>query len=588
MKRHLPLLLVALLAAPAFGWIDYSDKVQKKQPAFGKEFVGLSLKLFTEKVEFEQEMPQAVNVVLRNTTERKSLMPEGSETQERHYALYIVVADKSGSSQFSRNVIDQGAQFIAKGEIPPKGETRLLSISFDSLEVARVEEYENGMPYFDPQKRMAKAGQLTPQLFVLKAVLLSGLEGKRPDFALASDTWSILLLPKSVARMSPEEKKLKMAQFLKKMAEGAYGGIGVSSQLAAFGDEAVAPLITMAEKGGGKDAKAAQTVRESRIWAIVTLCNTRSPRAEEYILKKIWDPVGFGDLSFLVWHSQGFRSKRIRAALQEFALKVATGQEMPWEKKHGPESRGHGRGCLEFLFKHFAGVGEKVPDEVAAGCLTMGDPKIAAFALQAWKPSGPDKAIQVVKPLFSAPGVHPNLKKSAMHRLSEALAPRGFPAYDRTGDASAQWQACGMWLTGAGELTPAETAEFLRCQVVSATTPELKLDVMKQLRKHGGDTYPVRAAEPSAEADWVPTWQWALKTGSFGREQAVQFLCDQMRYPDEVDDQTRRALLVELKRWFGDEFPLKSTESVDTDADWVTCGTWLVQQGHFKPRRKKR
>lgn len=585
MKRALPLLLIVALQAPAFAWIDYGDKVQKAQPVFGKEFVGLSLKLFTENAEFEQEMPERVTVVLKNTTERRTLMPEGSETEGRHYALYIVVADKNGGSLFSRNIIGRGAQFVADGEIPPRKETRLLSIPFDALEVAKVEEYENGMPHFDPQKKMSTAGQLSPQLFVLKAVLLSGLEGKRPDFALASETWNILLLPKSVARMSPEEKEQKMAQFLKKMGEGAYGGIGVSSQLAAFGDDAVDPLIAMAEKSGGENA---QAVRESRIWAIVTLCGTGSPRAEEYILKKIWDPVGFGDLSFLVWHSQGLRSKRIRAALREFALKVTTGQAMPWEKKHGPESRGHGRGCLEFLFKHFISVGEKVPDEVAAGCLSMGDPKIAAFALQVWKPSSPDKTIQVVKPLFSTPGVHPNLKKSAMHRLSAELASRGAPAYDRAGDVDAQWQACGMWLAGSGKLTPVETAEFLRCQVVSVTTPELKLDAMKQLRKHGGSSYPVRTAEPALATDWVPTWQWALKTGSFPPEQAVQFLCNQMRYPDEVDDTTRRALLIELKRWLGDEFPLKSTESVDTDADWVTCGTWLVQKGHFKPRRKKR
>jgi hypothetical protein len=576
------LLFGAVLGA---GWINYDDKVERTEPQYGKEFIGFQLKLFTDRVEFEQETPEPVTIVLKNANPRGTLMPEGTpDAAERRYALYIVLADKDGAmTLFSRNLLEKDGGVVAAGTVPPQAETGILKVPFDELEVAKVEAFEDGLPKFEPDQRMARAGQLAPQIFTMKAILVSVLPGKRPDFTLASTVWRILLLPKSAARMSDTEKQTKMEAWLKKMGEGAYGGIGVSSQLAALGDAAVAPLIAMAEKPAADGP-----VRESRIWAIVTLCNSGSPRAEEYILRRIRDPIDFGDLSFLTWHSQGFRSQKVTDTLRQLALDIVTDKELPWEKKHGRDSRRHGVGSLDYIFQHLTNVKATVSDDVAAGALRVGDPKVGAFALQAWAPSSPQGAIATVKPLFSRRGLHPNLKRSALSRLAAALPADGFPAYDRNADVDAAWQAAGLWLASKGHLRGEELVSFLRAQVFCVRTPELQTQLVRELQRAAGAAFPVRSPQPKLPRDWLATWRWALSTGAIEKDEAVRFLCDQMREPDKVDDDSRRALLIALKAQLGAEFPLASTEKVDLDEAWPSCGNWLIEKGYFGKPKKTR
>jgi hypothetical protein len=567
-------------AASACAWIDYSDNVPKQEPAFGKEFAGFALKIYTEKVEFEQEQPVEVTIEIRNSNPRSTLLPQEAD-EGRRYALYVVLADKSGNSLFSRNLLDNVTDnFVAQGRIPPGASTVLAQVPFDSLTVAKVEEYEHGIPYFDPKKRGVSAGGLSPQLFTLKAVLLSAEAETRPDFVVASDLWRILLLPKSVDRMTADEKSSKMKRYLDKMAEGAYGGIGVSSQLAAFGDDAVEPLIEMAERTGEEGA-----VRESRIWAIVTLCNTGSKRAEDYIVKRLQDPVSFGDLAFLAWHSQGFHSKHVTDTLSRLCEDIATGKPLPWEKKHGPKSRTHGRGCLEFAFKHFAAIRRSITDDTAAGVVAMGDPKIASFGLAAWKPADPQAAVRVIKPLFLQQGVHGNLKKAALNVLADALVTRGFPAYDREKNVNEQWLQAALWLSRNSELTAPQLRACLRGLVfdVRKENSETQEILIAALRSQAGPSFPVPKGPIVLPDHWVATWRWALHDTETDPREAAAFLCNQMRTREAIPDVVRIALLLELKHFVGDPFPLKATtaKDVDLETDWPTCGQWLVENGYF-------
>jgi len=582
MKRVWPLLVLTTIVLFCAGWIDYDDKVEKAEPTFGKEFLGFSLKVCTANAEFEQESPEPVTVTLKNDTARGTLLPPGVKSDNRTYALYMVLADEHGTSRFSPNLLEGKEAVVANGKIPTKSEVEVLKIGFDAIKVATVEEFEFGLPCFDPKMPPHSAGQLVPQIYTLKAILVSGLPDQRPDFVAASEIWRILLRPKSAARMTAAEKRTKMSKYLSKMGEGAYGGIGVSSQLAALGEMAVDPLIAMAEKKAADGA-----VRESRIWAIVTLCNTRSPKAEEYILKKIHNPVGYGDLAFLVWHSQGFRSQKITETLRDLALKIVTDQELPWEKKHGRESRVHGIGCLKFILKHFISIRQTVPDEVALGSTRLEDPELVCLAIQVWKPSSPAKAVETLKPFFATAGLHPNLKRIAMRRLSMELGAQGLPPFDRAADLDASWQQTAMWLAKNGHFSDAEATQFLRTQVLCVKAPDLQREVILKLRTYVRSGFPVRTPQIKLPDHWIETWTWSLKTGGFSREQAVRFLCNQMRTNEELDPKIKRALLIELKKQIGAGFPLKSTTNVNLDNDWPTCGNWLIHKGYFgKPKKR--
>lgn len=580
--RLLALALV-LATAVARGWIDYADTVERTAPTFGKELAGFSLQVSTAQVEFEQETPEPITIRLKNSSDRTTLLPPpAAKGEERHYALHLVLAEKEGeSSLFSGNLLAAGKDLISAGTIPPRAETAVISVPFDTLEVAPVDVFQNGIPAFDPKKPMSPAGTLAPQLFNVRAVLFSWVTGKRPDFAVGSNIWRLLLKPKSPARMTETEKREKLKRYLARMAEGAYGGIGVSSQLAAFGDPAVEPLIAMAERGG------AGATRESRIWAIITLCGTGSPKAQEYIVKRLQDPVDFGDLAFLTWHSQGCRSQKVRDTLLALARDIVTDRELPWEKAHGRESRVHGLGCLKYIFQHFVAAGQALPDETAAGILKLEDPETVAFGVMAWRPSSAAKAVQILKPMFLRPDVVPNLKRPVLSRLGDALREQGFPPSDRAADVDAQWLQAGGWLLQHKHLNREEFVTFLRCQVLTVKAVPLQKDVLALLQREGGADFPVRTPQVTFPQDWVSTWQWALKSGGFSQELAVRFLCGQMRTTEELDPVVQRALLVELKNRLGAEFPLKSTDRIDLDEAWPTCGNWLIEKGYFKPPKKR-
>ncbi len=572
--------LAGVLAALSLGWIDYDDKVEKSKPEFGKVFEGFALRIHTKRVEFEQDEAEELTIEIRNDNERASLLP-GEQDPERTYALYLVIADKNGTSRFSRNLLEKFAlDSVAKGRIPPKARSTLLTLEFNHVAVARVDEFLHGMPNFGEQTRFVSTADLVPRIYTLKVILLSAKPDKRPDFAVASDVWRILLKPKSGDRMAVDEKTRNMQKWLRKMGEGAFGGVNVSSQLAALGEMAVDPLIEMADRPGGGP------VGESRIWAIVTLCNIKSKKAEDYILRRIRDPVAFGDLAFLVWHSQGFHSQRVRETLRTFCEDAATGKPMPWEKKHGPGSRRHAKGSLEFAFKHFISIKRSITDATAEGVLAMDDPKIASFGLAAWQPSGPDAALRVLTPMFDGRRVHGNLKKAALNRLSQALAGDGFPKYDRQANINQQWMAAALWLKRRGKLADKPFVDCLRTLVfdVRKESTAVQRELVKRLQEARIPAFPVRTPRTKLPNDWVQTWRWALRTSDLSKDEAIQYLCAKARTRDPIPDAVKTGMLLELKRIIGSAFPLESTTEVNLDEDWPTCGRWLVENGYFKKK----
>ena len=594
MKR-IPAVFLAAALPVLVGWIDYDKAVKRGAPTYGKEFQGISLRIQTKNVEFEQDMGEEVLIHIKNTTDRTRLtMQEPGEG--RRFALYIVVANEDGSSLFSRDLLEPVADNpIVKERIPPKASCELLRAKFNEVEVAAVEKYRDGLPYFEPKKKMTNAGWLTPRIYMIKAVLISSLPDKRPDFVAASEMWPILLRPKSPARMGEDEKTTKMAKYLAKMAEGAYGGVGVSSQLAAFGDDAVPALIEMAEKTGkgAKDQAVKDRVRESRIWAIVTLCNTKSKRAEDYILKRLQDPIAFGDLSFLAWHCQGFGSPWVTKAIRRQAEDIACGREMAWEKTHGRASRSSGMGALQYMCKHFISRKQSLTDETVAAAIGFTNAELTGYALMAWRPDSGEEALNTLLPMIRKGNVHPNLRKLVVAMLAKHHQKDGFPKYNRQATPEEQelaWLHAGLWLNRQRELTKAETIVFLRNFVLGVRKENAgtKRDLMLALRRFGqGAGYPVTTSRPDLVTDWVKTWRWAIHESKLPKKEAVVFLCQQMRTKEGVPDAVRRGLLIELKQALGKDFPLKAKTlaEVDPDADWVACGQWLVNKGYFGKKK---
>jgi hypothetical protein len=579
MKRPSLRAVLVCLGILCVAWIDYDDQVVRKEPVFGKEFQGFALLLSTEKADFEQDSGERIHVVLRNTTDAVSVLPETAG--KRDCGLLIILADKGGgTSLVSQNLLTEAHPTLS-GQVTAKATVELANAAFDDLALAPFSEYENGMPSVKPGAPRTPGAGLVPQLYVVRAILYGALPGKRPDFAVASDTWPVLLRPKDGKRMTEEERRAKMEQWLAKMSEGAYGGIGVSSQLAALGESAVEPLLAMAEK---QDATK-EAVRESRIWAIVTLCNTGSPRAEEYILGKLRDPLDFGDLAFLAWHSQAFRSRRVTETLRQLAEDAACDRPMPWEAKHGPESRIHGRDMLEYVFKHFAGLHESITDATAAGLVRLGDEKLLAFGISTWKPSSGQTAIDTLAPLCGKGPVHSNVKKAILACLAQAAVAEGVPAYDREADSSRQWLAGCTWLHARQSLDSAALTVALRWLALEVPRDQeaLQAEVIAALSGVAGPGFPVAGTQPRLPDDWVATWRWALQTSGLPAPAAIGICTRMMRTRDELPDAVRLGLLQELKRLIGAEFPLPEGK-VDLEQAWPECGNWLIQKGYFKKK----
>ena len=514
----------------------------------------------------------------RNSTDATVLVENPGA--DRLYGLLIVLADKGGGlSLVSQNLLPAAADNpLANGKLVPKATSQLLTVRFDDLAFAAFEEYENGLPRVKADVVRTAGKALVPQIYVIRAILYSAPAGKRPDLALASDSWPILLRPKSGQRMAPDERDGKMKRWLAKMSEGAYGGIGVSSQLAALGDQAVDPLIQMAERSD----PAKEAVRESRIWAIVTLCNTGSPRAEEYILRRLRDPVDFGDLAFLAWHSQALHSRKVTDTLLQMAEDAAGGRPMPWEAKRGADTRAHGRGMLEYAFKHFSAIQASITDATAEGLVKIGDEKLLAFGLVAWKPSSGERALSTLLPLFGKGPVHSNVKKAVLACLASSAGSAGLPAYDREADANRQWLGAATWLHARQKLDSATLTATLRWLVldVPRDQEEVQAELIAALTRVAGPGYPVRSAQPKLPQDWVATWRWALDTSGIRKADAIGYCTRMMRTRDELPDAVRLGLLQELKALIGAEFPLPAG-NVDLEQAWPECGNWLVQKGYF-------
>ncbi len=569
----------------SLGFISDKDSVTPPEAQFGKEFQGFSLKVSAEKAEFEQGMPVPVIGVLKNTGTRSSLLAgESAVTAGRTYAFHLMLTDKEGASTlFSTNLLTEGGAVLRDG-VPPGRETVIVNVPFDGVDLGKVDEFLDGKPYFDPKSRLVKGADLTPRVYKLRAILLSAEPEKRPDFLIASKSWNILVRPKSAERMSPAEREEKLAHLLARLNAGGMGGMAVADQLAAFGEHAVDALIAVAQKRGGKDA---QATMESRVWALAILCNTGSPRAEAFVEKCLLNPISPGDLNYLAWHSQRFRSDRITAVLHKRVRSIAAEarpprpDSAPKPGKPAPEI-----GFLGWVFRHFSRIGETLDDDVALGCLALGEPKIASLALDLWKPTSAERAVTAVKPYFTTLGIHPNVKRAVLRLLATQFGDRGFPKLDMKGDVNLAWRLSAFWLAGKQQLTKDDLVTLLRNQIIFARTDEARLQLVSLFQRLRPAGYPATGRPVSLPGDWVKTWQWCLQTGSFTTEQATQFLCVQMMTREELPDAVKRALLVALKQQIGAAFPLKSTTQVNLDEDWPTCGTWLVENGYFKSRSR--
>lgn len=580
MTHRLLVALVLVLGSVSRAWIDYDDVVVRKDPAFGKDFRSLALRLSTVDADFEQDSGQEVLVELRQAGTAPVLPADEAERQS---GLILVLTDqKGGLMMVSQSLLEavEGA-LLQPGRAPPAGTAVLCRFSFDALKFSRFEAFENGLPKVLPEATPVPSHALVPQIYVLRAILYSAPTGRRPDLALASDAWPILLRPKPGERMAADEREAKMRRWLAKMGEGAYGGIGVSSQLAALGDAAVEPLIAMADR----DEPGKEAVRESRIWAIVTLCNTGSPRAEAYIRRRLADPVDFGDLAFLAWHSQALRSPAVTALLVRLAEDAACDRAMPWEATHGAATRHHGRGMLEYAFRHLASVGASITDATAAALVALNQEKVLSFGLLAWRPSSPERALEALQPVWLRGPVHSNLKKAVLACLAQSAGSVGFPGYDREGDVLGQWLAAALWLRQAGRLDDAGLTTALRWLVldVPREAEALQADLVAALSRSAGEASPVRVPPVRLPRDWVATWRWALAGAGLPPEAAIRYCTTQMRTRDELPDEVRLGLLLELRRLIGAEFPLPEGK-VDLETAWPTCGQWLVDQGYFSKK----
>ena len=566
------LLAGLLLAHSAPAWIDYGDRVPETEPGFGKPFLGFALQLHTHAVEFRQGAGADVVVTIRNENPRPTLHP-AQPPAERFQKLFLVLADAHGNTLFSGDML--GAEnCVVKGRIPRQTQGELVRVAFDTLDFVPVRDYRDGQPVFDPATPRRAVTDLVPQIYTVIAVLLAGPGGKRSDFSLASNPWRILLHPKDGKDMTEVEKNALLERYLKKLREGAYGGIAVSSQLAALGEVAVAPLIRIADAGGGG------TTRESRIWAIVTLCNTRSQRGEEYIRKRLRDPVDVGDLNFLAWHSQGLRSPAVRNLLRDLAREILQQSGSTWNAPARKRGAGLEDGFLEFMCKHFASAGLTIDDEIAAGCLQRGNPKVAAFAAAVWEPTSPQTALTQLRPFFLQPMVHPKLQAALLRQLHRQFKAAGAPVLSRHDSVEAVWLQAGIWLENGQRFQPGEFVQFLASQVLSVKIPENRLRLCLELR--GG---PARDAVPDPEKErtraWIAAWHWALRSGGFEAPVAIRFLCGEMRAEKTLTDTEKQALLIELKRWLGPDFPLPDSDNIDPDRDWSRCGRWLVENEYF-------
>ena len=471
-------------ASSAVGWIDYGTSVTREPPAFGGPFRGIALRLSTEDVEFEQDVAEEVTITLRNVSDEPTFMPESLDTAARDIRVYVVLADRGSRVYFSQNLWAACQKAEADVPLAADSERPLISVPFTELHVRRPSDMEGGIPLFEDAGNTSRAAsQLPPGVYGVKAMILSGPADQRPDFTVASNSWPVLLLPKSGSRMSEEEKAGKLTRYMKRLKRGAYGGLAVSSQLAALGEIAVEPLLETAEKQGGGH------VRESRIWALVTLCNTGSSRAEAYIRRRLNAPVDLGDLPFLAWHSQGFDSAGIRAQLEELALGVLAGERLPWAAGDKTVDEPTKTAFLEFTLKHFIRIRHRPAEDILRGCMQAEvQPKIAALALELVSRTpgrSPEDMAAILGPLLTRVEADSRLRDRAVSLCPETVQSAAPPEH--------QWLRAVKWVHDNGQLTTPEYTAFLSRLVDDSHLEDdgARRAAMRELEKHTGGTAPI-------------------------------------------------------------------------------------------------
>lgn len=567
---------MALFASPVSAWIDYGTSVERDTPAFGKAYRGVALKLETEKAEFELGTPEPVSLVLRNRDRIKLAAPETLTTSKgaRKTALYIVLATESGASYFTPDLGGRAHGKLSAGILPQTVNSNLLTVPFDDLRFRRVETFRNGWPHVKKAHPVRASTDLTPQLYSMRAILLSGQQGKRPDFTVASNVWPVLLRPQQAASLSEKEKQRKLEGYLRDLKRGAYGGKRVASQLAALGETAVDPLIAVADQKGGK------TTMESRVWALVALCNNPDPRSDAYVRKRLHEPTALGDLRFLAWHSQACRDPSVQKSLHRLVKKAACGPGTPWDK-HFNEVPDHVvSGFLEFAFKQYTRTQSKVDDRIVSCCLARSTPKPAAYALAVWQPSGPDAVLRTLTPSWLKWGQAPNLKSAILRSLDKWCRPvtADMPAYRRGDSVERQWFETGLWLAESGRFTTPQKRVFLTVEVLTVRDPALKTRVREAVRRTDWDTAPPKI-DTARTGAWTTLWRWALNRDVLTEEQAVLFLVSRMRREETLQPSDKRAILEELKVRLP-AIPFDNGAR-DINAAWAECGKWLVKQGYF-------
>lgn len=567
------------LVPRAGAWIDYTDKVPAgPTPGYGKPFVGMSLKLESGHAEFELGTAEPLRLRLRNEDPRATLLPPGLPPADRRYALHLILVTQSGATFFSRSLLADPAQPPAGGSIASGQETAIWDGTFDKVSFAAVDKVTLDRPDFPPAARMRPSDELVPQLYVLSAVLLSQTAGKKPDFVVASAPWTVLLRPVRGERLAEAERQQRLDKYLAKMREGAYGGIAVSSQLAALGEVGVAPLIELADRTGDEKA------RESRAWAIATLCNTGSPRAADYIRRRLQHPVDLRDLPFLAWHSLACRTPDSEKDLLELLRLVAAGQRLPWQDEHPEVSDAVRDDFIEYTGKHFKHTGQSLPDEIVANCLKRADPKSTSFAMEAWKPASAESALAVLLPAFAPPCRHPTVKRLALRRLADAGVP-GVSAPGEGGDIAAAWYAAGCQLADAGKLTGEARAGFLRTQLLELRTPQLRADVLRRLVA-AVPAFPVKPEALATPEGWTQAWQWTLAQGGVRGEDELRFLAAEAARDAQLTTGEKAAILKEISRpGRKDTFAGKGEDTAEALAQvWPGLLQWLTAKKYLRAR----
>lgn len=524
---------------------------------FGREFQGAALGLEVSTMEFEVQNSSEITVRTVISSKRSNIIPRQYSRKQRSSSMHFVAASDSGITWFSQNLLKNAALEPA----------RSLKLQWTDLRFIRVKKFVNGRPAMSDRRKTAPE-EMLPGLYSCKAVFLSGVDGKRPDFVLSSNPVSLTVLPQSADHMSEAKQRETLKKLIEELKKGAYGGERSASQLAALGDVSVDALIRIADKkGGGKGF-------ESRVWALTALCANPSPRSDEYIVKRLNNPVELGDLPFLAWNSKACRSPKVKQTIQRLIFLAVKGKELPWQRAHGEidmETRGK---FLEFAFKHYFAKKYDIGTDIVAATFDLPDPKIAAFALAIWKSKTEQEAIRLLAPEWQTV-LHPNLKVALLNALETQLKDWGAPVYDKEGNLQRQWFGAGLFLLKQSKdpsiLNP---QRFLKISILeNSRNSELQPPLFSFAGRE--------PAESLKESSRDTLWGWAFDSVDLPKNDKIDLLIKDMRYEDELSSSRKRLILEKLSVLFPDETLLKQLSAIPLEQAWNKGGQFLVSRGYF-------